>query len=472
MKRMTVAALALTLSLSVLVGCGDKDGGKDKKKSGKGGDVTVEDVMNMAFESDDVESAKMTFEANVDVTAEAEGTTADITAGLDLEAEVANVTDQDNMDVHFTMGVEYSAMGMSDSMEMEAYMDCEDGEATLYATEDGETWFTETEDMTEIFAEAMDEDLISKLEDACKDVYKDAELADDTEEVNGEECYVVTLDTTCAAFQPVLDVLMEESEEGAEAIEELDVDVEEVLDSIPVSMTMYVSVEDGYCLETDVDFSDVDVAAVVEACGASLEDAGIDSITINELSFVVTMSDINDTEVTVPDEVIENASGSSMGSVEPIDPAEPSDLMNSDGTLNLCDYESNVKYLVYPLNAFELQSEYSSDTYYAFKDDEYNYVSVITQYKPTFDEFRNGIENDFYADYDAEFEDLGFTVDGNDVFFVTESIWYDEESDTPINDYYVGFMDSEGYFYGVEGGLDKDGMEALFIEAFADYIEE
>ena len=475
MKKMTVAALALTLSLSVLVGCGDKDGGsgKDKKKN-KNSDVAVEDVIDSMMDAEEIDSATFEFTAALDVTAEAEGTTADIVADIEGTCEFEGIQDEENMAAYFDLTADVEAMGMSESMEAEAYVVSEDGETVTYVSEDGGDWYTSTE-ATEIAGE-VDEELLDSLKEAAKDFYKDAEVEADTEEVGGEECYVVTLDTTLASLQSVIDVLAEESEEFEDALDEIPVDIEDVLDCIPVSMTMYVSVENGYCMGADVDLSDVDVEELLDVCGVSMSEIGIDSIDIGEISFSYTLSNINDVEVTVPDDVIENAveQGSTGGGTTTVDPDDyGSPFLNDDGTINLINYSGEVKYVINPLLDFDYMDDYSYEQALVFMNDDWDEILASIEYSPSFYEYMNDEDLTYtYDTYEAEVEDTGLTVDGYPVYCAYETYTY-SEGGTTYNRVFVGFVDEDEYFYGVESDdiVDTVQMKDCFTEAFGEYVD-
>ena len=292
-KKLAILTGALSLTFVVLTGCAGKT-------------PSAEEILDGMYDAE-IESAGFELSADVDVEA---GDYA-FEASADLSGAFAE-------DAYYVDGkVSYNVMGQKDSMDVEAYMLMDGDDVTAYYNTDG-TWYV-TEGSTEDAGVELDDKTLDSIKDATKELFASAEVEKKTEEVGDEECYVLTVEPSgeeYVAFMNEVVKLADAEDEWEEACDtmkdELDVEIEDVLDLLNMKATLYVSKENGYAVKSEVDLSGIDIAGIIALSediedGLDSMDMSADDIKINALSVVVEYSDINDTEVEVPDDVIDEA---------------------------------------------------------------------------------------------------------------------------------------------------------------------
>lgn len=464
-KLMTLAA-AIFLSLAVLTGCG-------KPKP------TVESLVDGMFDIE-IKSLTMEIEANIEISATIQGDSFDVSMDLDSEGQISGLGRKGDL-ICYADGkttVTEDSMG-KDRSEFEGYMIFNGGPTTYYLYDEYSDTWRKVE--TDIIIEKSD--LLAELDErkeALMDVLKeDGELAEDTEKVEGEECYVITAtvkgDDVLVFFKPAqsdFDDPFEAFEEMAEVFEgagiNLDIDWHALFKCISMDITCYISEDTGYLVKIEVDASDTDLYGLVEQIvkGTGLDDYGImeeiEELSFSELYFSTVISDINDTEVEVPDDVIDNAieitpaTNDLMGGIgddpietDPIGPdpvdtdpvdADPNDYEDEEYyTLNKCDASSEKLVDVCVSGPWSYDDVYSDEGVYMYldhKDGGYIYISneapdplyscaaayvmgtnVDSSDKEYFEE--NG-----YLNYECDFEVIGSAFGGSDLILAEEYFEY------------------------------------------------
>ncbi|MDE6742952.1 MAG: hypothetical protein K2J95_03625 [Lachnospiraceae bacterium] len=493
-KKLMKLAVALVLSLVVLTGCG-------KPKP------TVESLVDGMFDNE-IESLTMEIEANIEISSTIQGDSSEVSISLDSEGQISGLGRKGDLICYADgkMTVDEDSMG-KDRSEFKGYMVFHDGPMTYYLYDEySDTWCKMEMDFEIEKSDALAE--LDERKEALMDVLKeDGELAEDTEKVEGEECYVITAtvkgDDVSAFFKPAqsdFDDPFEAFEEMAEVFEgagiNLDIDWHALFKCISMDITCYISEDTGYPVKIEVDASDTDLYGLVEQIvkGTGLDDYGImeeiEELSFLELYFSAVISDINDTEVEVPDDVIDNAIeikpaiNDLMGSIgdDPIetDPVEtdPNEYEDEEYyTLNKCDASSEKLVDVYVSapwyydSALNVYSDDGRDMFlvnedggYIFICNEayeplYTYATAYARGQSVDDSDREYIEENGYLDYDCDFRVVGTAFYGSALILAEESFTYDDgrtRSDDECTYLLIAYVD-DGFleflmvdFYGMD----------------------
>lgn len=466
-KLMTLAA-AIVLSLAVLTGCG-------KPKP------TVESLVDGMFDIE-IESLTLDIEANIEISATIQGDSTEISMDLDSEGQISGLGRKGDLICYADGEMTVDDGSGKDHSEFEGYMVSNDGPTTYYLYDE----YLDIWRKVEMDIDIEKSDLLAELDErkeTLMDVLKeDGELAEDTEKVEGEECYVITAtvkgDGASAFFKPAqsdYDDPFEAFEEMAEVLEGLginvDIDWHALFQCISMDITCYISKDTGYPVKIEVDASDTDLYGLVEeiVTGTGLDDYGImdeiEELSFSELYFSAVISDINDSEAEVPKDVINNAiemtpaindfmGGIGDDPIEP-DPIEPDpiepDPVETDPdeneeyyTLNKCDASSEKLVDVCVSGPWSYDDVHSDDGVYMYldhKDGGYIYISneapdplysfaaayvmgtdVDSADKEYFEE--NG-----YLDYECDLEVIGSAFGGrSDLILANVSYHYVDSS--------------------------------------------
>ncbi|MDE6531681.1 MAG: hypothetical protein K2K96_13065 [Lachnospiraceae bacterium] len=446
-KKLMTLSIALGLSLAVLTGCGKP---------------TVESLVDGMYDSE-IESQTAEVEMDIALSVTAMGLSFDVTVGGDLEVQTSGMNGDDQtsyIDGEITMKA--PAGSIDEKMGFEAYAIVDDGTVTSYSCVDNDGVWYKTEVESDD-SDALDQDTIDKITEAMKDVLKEnGELAEDTEKVEGEECYVLTAtiegDDWSAILKPMRGMLDDAMEEAG-----VDIDVLSWFEYFSADITYYISKDTGYLVKAEMDMSDTDIYGMV---GQIMKDSGAEALIgdfedmIEEISFSkfyvsAVYSDINDTEIKIPDDVIDNAvmldeagaidglmggiTGNDPIETDPIetDPIETDPIeTNPSGsdewfhgdsfTLNKCDEYDEF------LCEVKIPDGYSYDG--TFSDPEGGLVSLDREdgngwiwvqneaYYPTYAGLLNGeLDDDSYENYKIDITVIGTAFGGSDVMLVEET---------------------------------------------------
>ncbi len=489
-KLMTLVA-ALGLSLAVLTGCGKP---------------TVESLVDGMF---DMESQTAEVEVDIDCSVSTQGFSVDAKAGADFEMQISGMNGKDALTSHADgkIALEVKAGGLDDEIPIESYLIVDDGTMTDYSYDDDDTWYMEELD------DVWDQDAVDKMIEKLKDVLKEnGELAEDTEKVEGEECYVITATIEgrewSTIFKPMKSMINDIMEEN-----NTDFDAFSCLEYCSADITYYISKDTGYLVKIEIDASDTDLYSIV---GQIMKDSGesifggdfedvVEDVSLSKFYISAVFSDINDTEVEIPDDVIDDAvekDGAGaldgfMGSIgdDPIgpDPDEP-DLIEPDPTvtdpngdeehytLNKCDASSEKLVDVCVSGPWSYDDVFSDDgvnMYLDHKNGGYIYISnealeplytcAAAYYRGESIEpsDRELFEENGYLDYECDFEVIGSAFYGSDLILANESYIYDDgntRSDEECTYLLIGYSDNgyiefltvDFYFMDIDGWTDKD----------------
>ncbi len=248
-------------------------------------------------------------------------------SGVDVKITASGAYDmsmeqlsEDEANVYAYVDMEVSALGQKQSVETEVYSLVNEDEVEVYALDpDSDMWMHSVQALEEAM---IDEDTKDDIETAIRKALSKAELQKDTEKVDGEVCYVLKLNTGLDAFSDVYDILYDKINEAsddqlADALDDADLSKDDIIDLlsyINVDMTIYASKADGYCRRIVADFSESDLMGAFEAACDLMDfdpedefGMEVEAVEFSAFSIDMTLYDINDTEVSVPKDVTNDA---------------------------------------------------------------------------------------------------------------------------------------------------------------------
>lgn len=470
-KKLMVLAMALGLSVAVLTGCGKP---------------TVESLVDGMYDQE-MESATVEMDMDMVLSLKVQGMSTDISVGGNFEVQSSGLTDVDAMSNYIdgTLNLKMDAAEMDESVGFEMYMLTEDDTVTYYMDIDGaDEWYKmelDADDLGDVDI-SMDSDTTDAVNEAMKDYLKEnAVLAEDTEDVEGEECYVLTATIDGDGFQEIYEPMGDMFDEMNDALKDEGLDIEMDIDSylsyFTMDVTYYISKDNGYQVKAEIDMSDSDLYGLV---GQVMTDTGLDElgimdqlqdISFSKCSISTVMSDINETEVEVPDDVIDNAINMDEAGmmddivgdigdtpiepdpVDPVDPLEPPvepDPVDPNGdewfhgdsvTLNKCDAYDEFLCEVNIPDEFTYDDVYSTPESGLVSLDRADgegwiwvqnevespmYFALINDGVLPVDEYSDLEE---YEDYQCAIEVIGTAFGGSDVLLVAESYTYNGSED-------------------------------------------
>ena len=371
-----------------------------------------------------------------------EGTTMDINMDINLDMDVVN----DPEGVYGKGSVKLGFFGMNQIVDMEMYMVQEDGEYVMYAGANGgllgegntETvWTKETLDKEDITA-GYDVSSFKEFAEAF-------ELAEDTEKVNEEECYVLSGKVSGDKLEGILDTSMAAMDNAGEMFDELD------LDDVELPIKLYISKSSELPVQMTMDMADLMGKSMGEEAGVSC----------SKFDYTITYKGFGKVdEIVVPEEV-KKAAGTADSDSDDDDDLAALFGDTENETSQESEPESKVETDGIPLAGVEQTGELGA-----------NWDSYSVQV--------NGKVLNLPCTYE-EFMSLGFQMDTDEDFITADSI-------VEPADYEYGFVYAEPeaddyisvYFYNnsdqpkkvtecLVGGIEVDqyftessGMEIIF----------
>ena len=483
-KRLLVLAMTLGLSMAVLTGCGTP---------------TVEDLVDGMYET---EADSFTMEMNMAFGGEAsgEGLSVGIDMTMDMTAEAMGLSEEAeeglaHANLTMDMGVDMSMEGYSDSMN-------ESFESEMYSVEDGDTYVYDPElDVWYVNEDDDDDDVTGSLDEVnevVKELWYAAEMAEETEEVDGEECYVLSM---TVAGQDMANVW--EAAGGAVDMEDLvdtdAVDVDAIFEELSMDFVAYFSTDTKEIVRMEATLGEVDFDAVLDAAGVDMSElAGADmSLEISTLDFSMVVNNYNNTEVEMDEDIADEAisydeyeemsasTGSSEIEIEPVDPevepdvpeVEPSTGGAYGDTIDLYDVAYDYLATVYCPDGYYIDEAYSDSNtstpqYVNIIADDYSvdvrvgaYVTDDMMYY-----LNDGTMPEGYDDYSVTYEAMDPVAGGQDCYFAVESyggydyyyviIPYADPRDPSYSD----FLNL--YFYTDPSSMSMDEIQQVAYDIF------
>ena len=509
-KKFLVTAGAMALSMGLLGGCGAPKA-----------DQFVDKMMENAEDS-----FAATVDMDIDVSVDF-GMSVDLSASGDVEMEYDG-SDKDAPAVHFTTNLKYEAMGQKDSVKTEAYSITEGDSVVAYAKDPESGDWIKTEQ--EVKENPLDEETMKKIREASADVLKQGEVEKKAVSVNGEDCWVLKLDTTADAYMDIYDIILDAAGDDAEEkLEDSGVDkgkIESYLSYFDLDMTVYASKKTGRCVKMEIDLAGTDTEGLMDqvkddfgAMAGGFIDLDSVSVDINAMSFTVEFTEWGDVEVEVPDDVVSKATdmGSAFGmdgddegwddegwdvdpdanvDVDPIDDSavtfkddDDALIINSDGSVPLFDYDGNYLCDVYARDGYELDEDFSVQTYISFDEtgNGYSSYSVCPGLWLDWDdvvadgELQESDGYDYYVVFGEDngattvksVIDLGIVRDGYPVYATCEGTMNADNSDFDYASYSIAYrVDDddnwvEVYLYGNDvENWEADDFKTAYKEIF------
>lgn len=213
-----------------------------------------------------------------------------------------------NLEVNATNDYSYikgdlslEAMGEKEKVNIENYTDYTDKDTvvTYQYDEDADEWYCTEEDVEEASTEEL-----SELLSSFTDYIKEAEVVDVEDDIYTLD---ITLDVE-KLYEEAEDTIDEMLDESGDAIAIGFGDISDIVTAIEeMDITITVDNENHYLTGIEMDLTDLlnDVIAEIPS-----EEDDVDYskyISVNEFSINVEVTDIEDTEVEIPEDVIENA---------------------------------------------------------------------------------------------------------------------------------------------------------------------
>lgn len=468
-KKMLLATLCAGVMAGALTACGAPK---------------LEDVVEGMYDTE-IESATVEYSADIEVSADVDGDDYSCSASVGFNAQVANATDLEEMQVYvgditldYDLGDELQDLAdmflgdVDDMLDMvsdvEAYVMMDEEKAYFINPEDGEWYYAEvsTDDLEDA---GFDLDELTSAKKSVKDLLlKNAEIGKKTEEVNGETCYVLTMTLTGEALGDYMEDMFEQADmdmdDLEDALDELDTSLDDMYEAMKYDFTYYVSKDNKYLVKSlgscTIDFADF--------MGDAMEDEDIEELTMS-FSMEMSMTDINNTEVSL-DKKAKNATDIAEMTVvvEPVEPEDPiedpiddpvevdndvNDFLNSDNSYNLTDWNDNFIKTVYCVKGFDFS--YGSDygSYVSYEDDDWNSYTVETyldSYIVNYMEdgeipFDPDDEDRYYDKWECEYRELGELSTGETVTFAkTSYIYKDSEYEYGYMYLFIPYEDSWG----------------------------
>lgn len=460
------AVTAMAFSFVACTGDTDKDKDNDKDVTAEGllEDISLEDIesgsIEVVFALDvDMDLKQMMLDQGLteddiqDAIDEGEITEDQLFMSMVIDLEVlADVTEDYS---HITGSVSMDAMGMSEEVNLESYVDSTDKDVTITYTYDefSDEWYFEEEDASDDEDEDMS-DIISLITE-----YVDsAEITDEDDDV-----YTLSVVLDVAKMyedeSEMMDDLVDSSEEVIGETDDILADIENL------EIIVEIEKETGYLSLISIDLADV----LADYIASSIMDEEIEStecIEINDLKLEISFSDYNDVEVEIPEEVLENALEEVVDDFEDDDDDEIIDDDDEEyvygGSWELYDYEDDLFATVTVPDEYYIDMEYSDENWLYIENEDWDSVDISFYVPSWVEEIMAGVtfepNYDTYTREEVEERDSIETEQGTVRVFV--KTW-------SMNENY-----EENYFESIVYLLDKGKDDMLTVETYIDEIED
>lgn len=295
--RTAAICLAAVMTAAQLAACGGSSSGNSAKDSAP----TAESL------SGDVASALSKVKSNkMNVSVDFKGTVS--VPSADQEADFSMKIDEDTeqtYDPYVTHATGTLAMdfnGESNSMDVEAYAQVDDDSLITYSSSDeGGTWTKTTTDLDQDTLENYTPEGSGAIYEEIADGDLDAKLEEDTEKVDGDECYVMTVTLEGDDIGKLL------SASGIEGVTDtLD---EDALEDKSADVTVYINKETNLPAKITGDMKEIGDAMFDSLLGTAL--SGVDyEVSMDKFDIEQTISEYDGTdEIEIPDEALDAEEG-------------------------------------------------------------------------------------------------------------------------------------------------------------------
>lgn len=242
----------------------------------------------------DVRSLNQEMNLTLEAGISAQGVNTSMKMAMEMDADVS--TDPYLMRAEMNMSI--TALDQTQETELEMYAEKPESDFVVYmrtkeGTDDG-AWTKTTQS-----AAGMNTDLYSRaIYEAIADNKTDAELQEETQTIDGKECYVIDVALSGELFTDAIGA-------AGEAIGQSDLGA--AADGTSAPARLYVEKETSYPVKMEVDAKEFGGAIINAVMGNSVETEGVD-ISVENYTLESTFEDFNDIEaIEIPEEA-KNAS--------------------------------------------------------------------------------------------------------------------------------------------------------------------
>lgn len=399
---------------------------------GCGGQVTAESVlsdMSKNMEAKNSVEGTMSFSFEGNIAQESAGTSVSVDMNMELSADIQSMLG-DTQSSYMNGTIDMSVMGINIAMPMEVYTVSEDGAMVSY-TGIQEQWIKAPADESQ--SSGIDEGLFSSdYESLIDDGSAVVVLSDETKQIEGKECYEVTMSLQGEAIEEILGASMNMA---GSALDGLD---EEAMDWSGASQDclIYIDTEDKLPVRAEADMTDL-LNRMYEAMEGDVSA----EISTMKISIVYNGFDTVD-GITVPEEVKASAveSDSSDGLLDELESeagAADAAVAETDenGNYILSNYEGTYTAVIAPVEGYELS--YASQNSVSYINDETDLSYSFYDYT-TSEDMMAYYSTGTWLDNDENYSDYEISeMQQTDVGNLTVS-WYKETytyMDTPFTEY-------------------------------------
>ncbi len=381
----------------------------------------------------------------------------ELNASISLDVELTLDMSKDYS--HISGSMDLSGMGEEESENIDSYIDTTADDETITYTYDEyfESWYYEVEEVEDGESDNEAIEFISSI----KDYVNSAEIIDEDDD------------------KYTLDVVLDIAKMYEEETEIVDVlvgfstdsigDIEDILGSFEeLTVTVEIDKEEGYLTAVKIDLVDA-VEDFLESLAEGDEEAPAytDYITINELAINIELSDYNDVEVEIPEDVIDEATELYSDEFEEQFGDDDEDVDTEDaevvygGTYDIYDWDDELVATVTIPDEFYTDMEYSDEHTLYLENEDWDQIDV-------------SIYSSYWVDYLVDGEEYEPDLEFYTRDEIEERASIETEQGTVRVFVHIWSMDEDyenDYYEAIVYGLVKDEEIVLYVDSYIDEIE-
>ena len=291
MKKKSAAFLCLAAAAALtFAGCDSGSSGTQTQQTQETEMTAQSLAAEIADHCADAGSASLTQKLSMDVNIAYGGTDYPISMSYDFSGETTN----DPLALHMTGKVSTTTAGETTDMDNEVYNLVDGNTETIYSNQNG-AWYKTAVDISD---QNITDFLNTRLYRSIADGEVDADLTDETEQVNDQDCYVITSDLTGDVLQDILADVMSENSMDTSSIDWAHI-------KAPIRILVY---KDSL-LPANFTLDARELGTAVFAClFDQVFGSGNYETTVNSFTVEYGFSDFGNVDpISVPDDVIEGA---------------------------------------------------------------------------------------------------------------------------------------------------------------------
>ena len=294
MRKGIVMAGVIGLTVLTICGCGVPE---------------AEEIAGRMYDTS-IESAKIktSFDFELSGESDKDDITIAVNGDFDLQGDSLN-TKKPTMYADGSVDVDITDF-FEENVDVNAYYLGDD--ETVYLKKDKE-WYEIDVDDTDFSPNAK---ALGDCRKTFSGIWKDAEVAKQTVEINNEDCYVLTTDVNGEDVIKLIGCLADSvglADDWDDIVDDFgdkcDAEFSELIDGISISATGYVSKDSGYMIKCDITTETTDIISVLDDLDVDIDDIfeDLDKLKLKKCEFHYMLSDINETDVEIDDDIIDDA---------------------------------------------------------------------------------------------------------------------------------------------------------------------